>query len=92
MQTPAYDGPFVIRGARLGTRGPIAVQPGATGMTSGSGPLVVPAGATINTYYTNWRRVQLRDAVTGRLVPVLEGYGYRTVPTSTWVKSPGCSR
>lgn len=87
---PRYNGPFVVRGGRLGRREPMAVQPGATGLTPGSGPLIVPAGPTINTYYSNWRPGHLRDAVTGRLVQALTGYGYRTVPGSTWVRSPGC--
>jgi hypothetical protein len=87
---PGYDGPFIVRGGRLGKRGPIDVQPGGTGLIPGSGPLVVPAGPTINTYYTNWRPGHVRDPVTGRLVPTLRGYGYRTVPGSTWVTSPGC--
>ncbi|HET9719266.1 MAG TPA: hypothetical protein VFP55_04235 [Solirubrobacteraceae bacterium] len=64
---PSYNGPFVVRGGRLGRRGPIEVRPGGTGLIPGSGPLVVPAGPTINN----------------------QG-GYRTVPGSTWVKSPGC--
>jgi hypothetical protein len=87
---PGYDGPFIVRGGRLGKRGPIEVQPSGTGLLPGSGPLIVPAGATINTYYTNWRPGHVRDPVTGRLVPTLTGYGYRTVPGSTWVRSPGC--
>ncbi|MGH2858190.1 MAG: hypothetical protein ACRDMJ_11985 [Solirubrobacteraceae bacterium] len=87
---PSYNGPFVVRGARLGRRGPIAVQPGGDGQSPGSGPLVVPAGATINTYYTNWRPERVRDPVSGRPVTVQFGYGYRTVPGSTWVRSPGC--
>jgi hypothetical protein len=62
-----YQGPFVVRAASIGARRPIAVQPNGTGLTPGSGPLVVPAGPTINT----------QD-------------GYRTVPGSTWVRSPGC--
>lgn len=65
--TPGYDGPFVVRAASIGARSPIEVQPGTTGLIPGSGPLVVPAGPTINT----------QD-------------GYRTVPGSTWVTSPGC--
>ena len=85
-----YDGPFVVRAARLGKRGPDEVQPGASGLSPGSGPLVVPTGPTINTYYSNWRPGHARDPVSGRLVPTLTGYGYRTVPGSTWVKSPGC--
>lgn len=64
---PGYNGPFVVRAARLGAKGPIEVQPGGTGLTPGSGPLIVSAGATLNT----------QD-------------GYRTVPGSTWVRSPGC--
>lgn len=47
--TPGYGGPFVVRGGRLGRRSPIEVQPGGTGLTPGSGPLVVPAGPTLNT-------------------------------------------
>jgi hypothetical protein len=64
---PGYDGPFVVRAARIGARSPVEVQPGETGLIPGSGPLVVPAGPTINTQS-----------------------GYRTVPGSTWVTSPGC--
>jgi hypothetical protein len=45
---PGYAGPFVVRGARLGTRGPIEVQPGRSGLSPGSGPLVVGAGPTSN--------------------------------------------
>jgi hypothetical protein len=62
-----YQGPFVVRAARIGARGPIEVQPGGSGLIPGSGPLVVPAGPTTNT----------QD-------------GYRTLPGSTWIKSPGC--
>jgi hypothetical protein len=87
---PDYNGPFVVRGARLGATGQIAVQPDYSGLAPGQGPLVVPAGATANTYYTKWRPGHARDAVTGRLVPTLTGYGYRTQPGSTWVRSPGC--
>jgi hypothetical protein len=64
---PGYDGPFVVRAAPLGARGPIEVQSDQTGLRPGSGPLVVAAGPTTNT----------QD-------------GYRTVPGSTWVRSPGC--
>ena len=46
---PGYDGPFVVRAKRLGTNGPIEVQPGQTSFEPGSGPLVVPAGPTMNT-------------------------------------------
>jgi hypothetical protein len=87
---PSYNGPFVLRAARLGAKGPIEVQSGGTGQAPGPGPLVVPAGPTINTYYTGWRPGLVRDAVTGRLVRTLTGYGYRTVPGGTWIKSPGC--
>ena len=92
---PGYNGPFVVRGARLGADSPIEVQSGGTtpynaGQVPGSGPLVVPAGPTNNTFYTKWRPGELRDAVTGRLVPTLTGSGYRTVPVGTWIKSPGC--
>lgn len=62
-----YQGPFVVRAASLGARRPIKVQPGGIGQTPGTGPLIVPAGPTINT----------QD-------------GYRTVPGSTWIRSPGC--
>jgi hypothetical protein len=65
--TPRYDGPFVVRAKRLGASGPIEVRPDGTGLRPGAGPLLVAAGATINT----------QD-------------GYRTVPGSTWIKSPGC--
>lgn len=91
---PRYDGPFVVRGARLGKRGPIEVQPGENGYDAGqvpgSGPLVVARGPTSNTFYTTWRAAHVRDAVTGRMVTVLTGGGYRTVPGSTWIRSPGC--
>jgi hypothetical protein len=72
---PGYDGPFVVRAARLGKPGPIEVQPGGNGLSPGSGPLVVPAGPTSNNY-----------------PPPGPGtyHGYRTVPGSTWVKTPGC--
>ena len=46
---PGYDGPFVVRAKRLGANGPIEVLPGQTGLEPGSGPLVVPAGPTLNT-------------------------------------------
>ena len=87
---PSYNGPFVVRAARLAAKGPIEVQSGGTGVSPGSGPLVVPAGPTINTFYTNWRVGHPRDAVTGRLITNLTGYGYRTVPGGTWIKSAGC--
>lgn len=87
---PSYNGPFVVRGTRLGARGPIEVSSGDGGQAPGSGPLVVHAGPTINTFDIYWRHVRLRDPVTGRLVPALIGYGYRTQPTGTWVRSPGC--
>lgn len=64
---PGYNGPFVVRAARVGKPGPIEVQPGGSGLAPGVGPLMVPAGPTLNS-----------EA------------GYRTVPGSTWVKSPGC--
>lgn len=47
---PGYNGPFVVRAKRLGeASSTIEVQPGGDGLTPGSGPLVVPAGPTINT-------------------------------------------
>ena len=49
FSVPGYDGPFVVRAKRLGASGPIRVQPGDSGTVRGSGPLVVPAGPTINT-------------------------------------------
>jgi hypothetical protein len=64
---PGYDGPFVVRAARLGTRGPIEVQPNSTSLGPGRGPLMIAAGPTLNTQA-----------------------GYRTVPGSTWIRSPGC--
>jgi hypothetical protein len=73
---PGYDGPFLVRGARLGKAAPIAVQPGATAFGPGSGPLIVPAGPTLNSY----------PEPTGRP----SWAGYRTVPGSTWVRSAGC--
>ncbi len=75
---PGYNGPFVVRGRRLGKPGPIAVQPSGTGLTPGSGPLVVAAGPTINSY-GSYRGPSFKTFV-----------GYRSVPGSTWVKSPGC--
>jgi hypothetical protein len=74
--TPGYNGPFVVRGVRLGKRGPIEVRPGGDGQGPGSGPLVVPAGPTQVDAYPR------PGAGTH--------HGYRTVPGSTWVKSPGC--
>lgn len=72
---PGYDGRFVARAARLGKPGPLEVQPGQTGQQAGAGPLIVRAGASINSYPP----------------PGLDAYrGYRTVPGSTWVKSHGC--
>jgi hypothetical protein len=65
--TPGYDGPFVVRAARVGARGPIAVQADQTGLGPGRGALIVAAGPTANT----------QD-------------GYRSMPGSTWVRSPGC--
>ena len=87
---PSYSGPYVVRGARLGTRAPVAVQPSNQGLGPGQGPLVVRAGPTADTYYTNWRTKRVRDPVSGRPVTTQVGYGYRTVPGSTWVRSPGC--
>lgn len=72
---PGYNGPFLVRAARLGKPGPIEVQPGSTGQSPGSGPLFVPAGPTINSFPEPGPGVY---------------HGYRTVPGSTWVKSPGC--
>lgn len=73
---PGDDGPFVVRAARLGKPGPVAVQADGIGLAPGLGPLTVPAGPTPNSFPTptgssSWA-------------------GYRTVPGSTWVKSPGC--
>ncbi|MGH2857803.1 MAG: hypothetical protein ACRDMJ_09990 [Solirubrobacteraceae bacterium] len=65
---PGYHGPFVVRGARLGRPGRIEVQAGEDGQAPGSGPLIVAAGPTANTFPD----------------------GYRTVPGSTWIRSPGC--
>jgi hypothetical protein len=73
---PGYNGPFVVRGARLGKPGPIKIQPGGEDLTPGSEPLVVPAGPTINSYPPPTMNIPWT--------------GYRTVPGSTWVKSPGC--
>ncbi len=42
---PSYDGPFVVRGERLGAPGPINVDGSATNPS----PLVVPPGPTENT-------------------------------------------
>jgi hypothetical protein len=67
IAVPGYEGPFVVRARRIGAPGAIEVQPGPTGLTPGSGPLVVPAGPTANS-----------------------ANGYRAVPGSIWVKSPGC--
>jgi hypothetical protein len=53
----AYRGPFVVRAARLGTPGRIAVQPGDGGQRPGRGPLVVEAGPTLNTYPNGDRTV-----------------------------------
>lgn len=72
---PGYNGPFLIRAARLGRRGPIEVEPSSTGQSPGSGSLFVPAGPTLNSYPQPGAGVYR---------------GYRTVPGSTWVKSPGC--
>jgi hypothetical protein len=67
FSVPGYDGPFVVRAKRLGSHGPVRVTPSGSGLSPGSGSLVVPAGPTLNTQH-----------------------GYRTVPGSTWVTSPGC--
>jgi len=64
---PRYSGAFVVRAARVGAPRPIEVQASQTGLSPGSGPLVVAEGSTSNS----------QD-------------GYRTVPGSTWVRSPGC--
>jgi len=69
---PGYNGPFVVRAARLGKPGPIAVGLGGPV----SGPLIVPAGPTLNSYPTP----------TGKS----SWAGYRTAPGATWVKAPGC--
>ena len=43
---PGYDGPFVVRAKSLNRTSPIEVQSGGE---PGSGPLVVPAGPSLNT-------------------------------------------
>ena len=43
---PGYNGPFVVRAKSLSGTSPIEVQSGGA---PGSGPLVVPAGPTLNT-------------------------------------------
>jgi hypothetical protein len=48
--TPALPVPFEIRGGRLGAPGRIAVKPGVTSQTPGSGPLLVGTGPTINSF------------------------------------------
>ncbi len=50
-------GRFVVRAARLGRSGPIAVTSGGGGLSPGSGPLIVAAGATANTYPDGYRTV-----------------------------------
>ena len=45
---PGYDGPFVVRAKSLNGASRIEVQSGGA---PGSGPLVVPAGPTLNTRY-----------------------------------------
>ena len=72
---PGYNGPFVVRGARLGKRGAIEVQPAGSGQSPGLGPLVVRGGPTLNSY-----PVAATNA----------SHIYRTAPGATWVKSPGC--
>jgi hypothetical protein len=57
IATPSLPGPFEIRGGRLGRSGRIEVKPGADGLTPGSGPLVVPRGATVNTFPNGDRTV-----------------------------------
>jgi hypothetical protein len=49
LSVPGYDGPFVVRGRSLSGTGSMAVVPDSTGVAHGSGPLVVPAGPTMNT-------------------------------------------
>ncbi|MGB9185307.1 MAG: hypothetical protein WCB67_14695 [Solirubrobacteraceae bacterium] len=45
---PEYTGRFVVRAARLGVSGPIEVQPSTTGLSPGTGPLIVGGGPTSN--------------------------------------------
>jgi hypothetical protein len=54
---PSYRGPFAVRGARLGTSGRIEVRPSRNGQGPGSGPLLVRAGPTANTYPNGDRTV-----------------------------------
>jgi len=52
---PGYNGPFKVTGARLGHPGAIDVQPAGGGLEPGPGPLVVPAGPTVNTFPDGFR-------------------------------------
>lgn len=52
---PSYKGPFVVRAAKIGPRGPIEVVPGANGHEPGAGPLVVSAGPTRFDTYGGYR-------------------------------------
>lgn len=55
LAIPGYNGPFKVSGIRLGHPGAIAVQPGGDGLNPGRGPLVVPAGPTLNTFPNGYR-------------------------------------
>jgi len=88
---PGYDGPFVVRGARRGRPGRIRVEPGSH--SDGAGPFEVRTGlnATVNTSITKRRHGRSRNPLTGTSVPIVNpAAGYRTVPSRTWVGSPGC--
>jgi hypothetical protein len=52
---PDYKGPFVVRGAEVGARGPIEVVPGPNGHEPGTGPLVEAAGLTRFITYGEYR-------------------------------------
>jgi hypothetical protein len=97
---PGYDGPFVVRAARLGKPGPIEVQPGADGQSPGSGPIVVPSWKTLSAVWNSGSADRAQtETYDGYPVAQVDPYPppgpgtpgfYRTVPGSTWVKAPGC--